>query len=360
MEVRPVVALATSAEWTDLAPDDRAIAPALARLGLETCVAVWTDDSVDWDRFAAIVVRSCWDYHHDLPRWLAWIGALESMDIVERPSGNGRLWNPPALLRWNARKTYLTDLAARGVPTVPTRWLDAMMLTSGAALSAALDETGWDQLVVKPAVSAGALGVHRLRRRESGGYEGEEPLAAALALHSQRGPWLVQPYLREVADAGEWSLIFFDGELSHAVLKRPAPGDYRVQEKHGGTAVTVTPPASIHDAARRALTVAMDASQADGAPLYARVDLIASAGQPLLMEMEVTEPALFLGSQSADGALSAADRLARAIERRVRPNPRAANESQARLVPGRSTPRAANEPTPPAVPGRSSPRPRQR
>lgn len=323
----PSVALATSSNWPDLAPDDRLLRPALTRLGVESEIAIWTDGGVVWDRFDLVVVRSCWDYHDDLPRWLSW---LDSMDAIQRGGPHrGRLWNPPAALRWNSRKTYLRDLADRGVPVVPTTWLTEADLESWPALEAAFDRSRWDDFVCKPAVSAGALGTFRLRRGDL--KSSQRRLTASLPGLRRRGPLLVQPFLHEIAEEGEWSLLFFDGRLSHAVLKRPAPGDFRVQEKHGGSTIAAVPPAPLVVAAEKALIDAAAAIEPDSvvrAPLlYARVDLVVSAGRPMLMELEITEPALFLETAPASNATtgpstvgSAADRFASAILARIAAN----------------------------------------
>ena len=287
---RPLVALATSREWPALAPDDRLIAPALDRAGVDAEIAIWTDGRVDWGRFDLILVRSCWDYHDDLPRWLAWMGALEASGI------GARLCNAPAVLRWNARKTYLAQLHSLGVPVIPTRWLDGAALASPDALLATLNASPWQEQVCKPAVSAGALATFRCARSRP--EDTRAAVAAAWPELLRRAPVLLQPFVPEVASAGEWSLLFFDGRLSHAVLKRPALGDFRVQEKHGGSTASASPPPPLVAAAQTALTTAARAT-GSGDPeafLYARVDLVNASAGPLLVELELTEPALFLAA----------------------------------------------------------------
>jgi glutathione synthase/RimK-type ligase-like ATP-grasp enzyme len=245
---RPLVALATSADWPDLTPDDSALRSALARAGVDSEITIWTDASIEWTPFDLIVVRSCWDYHNDLPRWLGWL------DSLERQGAGARLCNPPAALRWNARKTYLTELVARGVPTVPTQWLEPTDLTSWANFSAAIAAAEWDDLVCKPAVSAGALGTFRLQRATLA--QSASAVTAALPLLAQRGPVLVQPFVPELVTDGEWSVLFFDGRFSHAVCKRPALGDFRVQEKHGGTTTAAAPPPMLIESSRAVLAAA--------------------------------------------------------------------------------------------------------
>ncbi len=321
------VALVTSAGWPDLAPDDRLILPALARAGVACQIVVWTDQSIDWQRFDSIVIRSCWDYHDDLPRWLAFIEALGGTDnLISGSTGHGarrsvgaRLWNAPPALRWSARKTYLADLAARGIPVVPISWIEASDLLSWDLLKGALEATPWGDFVLKPAVSAGALGTFHLRRATLSSSESAlKPFLPELA---RRGPALVQPFLPAITLEGEWSLLFFNGRLSHAVVKRPAAGDFRVQEKHGGTTSAAVPPSDLVRVAEQTMRAACDASGVSTAPrgaaaesfLYARVDLVMSGGGPLLMELELIEPALFLGTDHA-----AADRFAEALLARTR------------------------------------------
>ncbi|MEP6651938.1 MAG: hypothetical protein ABJA82_01180 [Myxococcales bacterium] len=284
----PRVALATSRDWPDLAPDDAVLAPALRRVGIDSEIAVWTDPTVAWERFDLILIRSCWDYHDDLPRWLRWIDALQQRGL------GSRLCNPPEVLRWNARKTYLAELQQLGIPTIPTRWVDAAGLASEESLRAALAASPWEEIVCKPAVSAGALGTFRFQRSRL--MSAPTAFLETYPHLVQRAPLLVQPFVPEIASKGEWSLLFFSGRFSHAVLKRPTAGDFRVQEKHGGTTIRARPSAEVKALALSALGAAARAIGGEKAEpfLYARVDLVESAAGPLLVELELIEPALFL------------------------------------------------------------------
>src|SRR2546421_7413912 len=138
-------ALATSAGLRTLNEDDRLLIPGLAELGLGAVPAVWDSPDVCWEEFQGVVVRSCWDYHHRLEEFLAWVVRLEHAGIP--------LWNPPAVLRWNSHKGYLRDLAARGVPVVPTRWLGR---GEPGDLPMLLEDAGWGGAGVKAAGSARA------------------------------------------------------------------------------------------------------------------------------------------------------------------------------------------------------------
>ena len=281
---RATVALATSEEVPELVPDDRLLIPALAERGIDAVPAVWDDASVDWRRFGGVVIRSCWDYHFKVDRFDAWTRRLEADGIP--------LWNPPDILRWNARKVYLRDLADRGVTIVPTRFVDR---SSAPALDGILHDAGWAEAVVKPVVSASA---HETWRAERGRPDDAARFAELVA----RMPLMVQPFVAEVEREGEWSLCFFGGRFSHAVLKRPRPDDFRVQREHGGTAEVVA-------ASDRLVAEAAAALAAAGRPtVYARVDGCVIGGALHLMELELLEPGLFLALDPG-----AADRFADAI-----------------------------------------------
>lgn len=279
------IALATAAKLPTLNDDDRLVIPALAELGLAAVPAVWDSPDVCWEEFQGVVVRSCWDYHQRLEEFLAWVTRLERAGVP--------LWNPPALLRWNSHKGYLRDLAAGGVAIVPTRWLAR---GRRVGLGQLLSDEGWIDAVVKPAVSASAAGTWRTSAATA---SADQSRLDALLL---AGDVMVQPFIGEVCDPGEWSIIFFGGRFSHAVLKRPAAADYRVQWEFGGTAASMAPPPRlVADAAAVMAAV-------PGNPLYARVDGVERDDRLMLMELELIEPHLFLGWDA-----DATGRLARVL-----------------------------------------------
>ncbi len=278
------IALATYTKLPSLNEDDLLLVLALRDLGVTAVPAVWDSPDVYWEEFQGVVVRSCWDYHRRLEEFLAWVTRLER--------GGVPLWNPPDLLRWNSHKGYLRDLAARGVPIVPTRWLARGRRVGLAQL---LRDERWSDAVVKPAVSASATDTWRTSGATAGADQGrlEELLRA--------GDVMVQPFIHEVCDPGEWSIIFFGGRFSHAVRKRPGASDYRVQWEFGGTAASMAPPP-------RLVTDAVAVMAAvPGHPLYARVDGVERDGRLMLMELELIEPHLFLGwDADATGRLAGA------------------------------------------------------
>lgn len=264
------VAFVTSQDLADLTPGDTLLAEAFLDAGLRVTPAVWSDPSVRWGRFDLILIRSPWDYYHEIEAFQEWLTAREGAFVL----------NPIPLIRWNLRKNYLAQLEAWGVPIVPTLFLEQGQSTS---LALALEERGWREAVVKPQISAGAFETWPCTLQEAPTQQ--KKLDAAL----KERPLLIQPFLSEIQQLGEWSLIFFAGELSHAVLKRPAPGDFRVQAEFGGSTTRAEPSEALLDVAVRAITAAGRVSPW----LYARVDLVETSRGPLLMELELIEPELF-------------------------------------------------------------------
>ena len=190
--------------------------------------------------------------------------------------------NPPALLRWNGDKAYLAELAQGGVSTVPTLAVEAF---SDADLEQARLRFGSDWLVIKPPVSASATGTHRLGPNDD------------LPTESRGRAMIVQPLIEEIARTGEYSLMLFDGEYSHAVVKRPKSGDFRVQPHLGGVTLPSEAPPGGVELAKQALAAAP--AQAT----YARVDIVPDdEGNLRIMELELIEPALFLDHAADDGA----------------------------------------------------------
>lgn len=263
---------------------------ALTRRGIAHAVIDWDDPEADWASHALVVVRSAWDYPRRHAEFVAW---------AERVAAVTRLENPPHLLRWSADKRYMHDLAAAGVPVVPTAF---------AAPGEAMDWPEGEEIVVKPTVSGGSLDTarHRAGRRE-------EAEAHVARLHADGRVAMAQPYLSRVeGERGETALVFIDGAVSHAARKGPmlVPGLSVI----GGLFVEEdiapsTPTPGEMDVAAAALA----AIPGEGPPLYARVDLVPDdAGRPVVLELELVEPSLFLSHGPG-----AADRMAGAISARL-------------------------------------------
>ena len=283
------IAFVTSERLPDLHGDDRLVADALQRRGFPVTAAVWSDSAVDWRQFASVVIRAAWDYHLDAERYTEWLHDCDDKDV--------NVWNPPEAVLANLDKRYLVDFENAGAGIVPIEYVERGRPQS---LHTLLERRGWTRAVVKPAVSASAFGTWRTSLTTAVSDQSrfdDEMMQRSL---------LVQPFVDEIVDAGEWSIVFFDGEYSHAVVKKPATGDFRVQEELGGHAEPRDPSPSIVAHARRLLSHA-------GAPLlYARVDGIERGGEFLLMELEINEPFLYIGS-----AKGAADCFANAIVRTI-------------------------------------------
>ena len=270
------VCFVTCLAWPDISASDQLAAEALERHGITVVGRPWNAPGAVFEGHDAVILRSSWDYHLTPDHYLAWLARCEGAGL--------NLWNPPALVRWNVSKRYLLDLEAKGVAIVPT------VVTTADRVADVLEARGWPTAVVKPAIGASAHGTVVVER--AAGARGEK---------SDREV-IVQPFVEEIRN-GEWSLIFIDGELAHAVLKRPAAGDFRVQAAYGGKAERATPPESVIAAGRRAVAAL------PVAPLYARIDGVETRDGFLVMEAEVNEPALFFpqGPESA-GRFAAAIR----------------------------------------------------
>jgi glutathione synthase/RimK-type ligase-like ATP-grasp enzyme len=283
------IGFVTCERLPDIHADDRLVAAALQRRGFRVAAAVWTDPAVDWRQFAAVVIRSSWDYHLDEASYAAWLRRCESEAV--------NLWNPAATVLANIDKRYLAGFADAGVAIVPIEYVER---GGKQSLRMLLERRNWIDAVVKPAVSASAYGTWRTSLATA--TDDQPRFDADVADRSL----LVQQFAGEIVTSGEWSVVFFDGEYSHAVLKRPASGDFRVQEELGGRGEPRDPEPAIVEQARRVL------AHAAGPLLYARVDGIERDGAFVLMELEINEPFLYIGSSSA-----AAERFAEAIVRRA-------------------------------------------
>lgn len=303
----PRIALVTAQVAQALDEDLPPLHAALAATGAEVHAVAWDDADADWSRFDAALLRSTWDYAMRLPEFLAWIA---------HAAVHTRLLNPPGVVRWNADKHYLADLAGAGLPCVPSAFVEPGT-SAGAALAAflAAEGAGASEFVVKPAVGAGSRDAQRHARDQ-------RSLASAhidRLLRAGRSV-LLQPYLDRVDTQGETALICFDEVFSHAIRKGPL-----LHRDQGPTSRLFAPeditPRSA-SAAERALAEQALAilprftgrGEADARPLpYARVDLIqAPDGTPRLLELELIEPSIFL-----DHAPGSADRLARLLLARL-------------------------------------------
>ena len=249
--------------------------------------AVWNDPDVDWSLSRLCLVRSTWDYYRHYDEFARWIDYAASVSIVR---------NDPGLLTWSSHKWYLREIEARGVPVVPSAWLQRGQT---ANLNDIRADRGWEDIVIKPARGAGTHGVMHVSSNEASLRNGEVHLGHLLAVNDV----LVQPYLESVRDYGERALIFINGTYSHAVVKKAFDSVLAVRS------------------ARLARVEASDAEKeiasnalrsCPGNPLYARVDLLRDGSRPCVSELELIEPALYFGAET-----TAAERIADALESQI-------------------------------------------
>lgn len=277
------IAFVSSRQHQSLDADLPLLVAATEQRGATADLVVWNDPAVDWDAYDAVVVRSCWDYTERRDEFLTWAATVS------------RLHNPVDVLRWNTDKVYLRQLEAAGVPIIETRW----DVAPG-------DDLGHhDEWVVKPSISAGSKDTARW----STPSEVWEHSAALVAAGRTS---MTQPYISSVDDEGETAMLYFSGTFSHAIRKGPLleKGEGVRQDRDSRESITPRVPTPEQRAlADDVVDVARSAVGLDSPPLYARIDLVTAAdGSPMVIELELAEPSLFL--PESDGG---ADRLVAAI-----------------------------------------------
>ena len=282
------VALVTYRDLPELDADDRPLAAALRARELEVAIVAWDELDFDWGTARLVFLRNPWDYFRRLDEFLAW---------SERVSAVTTLLNPLPALVWNLHKGYLVELAAFGAPVVPTALLRRGTTVDVAALRA---ERGWRDVVLKPAVSADSWETHRLTAAEVGlAQQHVDRLLPERDL-------LLQPFLDTVESYGERCLIHIEGAYSHAVRKNSLTHGGRWAGLPEGTPVEATPE-------ERAAAELVLGACPWGDLLYARVDLVHDvSGRPLLLELELVEPTLFVAGEPAG-----LERLVNAVVRRL-------------------------------------------
>ena len=248
-------------------------------LGDDITFRHWTDPG-ELCGFDLVLPLLVWGYQRDCPRWFALLNQLEQQQI--------KVANPVSVLRWNSDKSYLLELKKAGVAVVPTMISAAL---SPDDIAEAAQRFGTDQLVIKPPISGGADGTFRLQK--------DQPLSEEIT----GKPMLIQPFQPAIAQEGEYSLFYFAGAFSHAILKRPAQGDFRVQEFLGGSETGADCPPGAQDLAVQARQTAEQILGTETL-LYARVDMLRDPeGNFRLMELELIEPSLFFEHAPDQGSL---------------------------------------------------------
>lgn len=300
------IALVSAREALPLDEDMPVLVPALEAAGVDVSTPSWDDPRVDWSTYDAAVLRSTWDYVERIDEFLDWCARCATATL---------LLNPPDVIRWNTDKHYLAQLARAGVPVVPTRFIEPgtfaerefdEFLQGGASACAVGVAGDIEQFVVKPAIGAGSRDAARYR------HEDVEPALDHLQRLLAAGrSVLLQPYLARVDEQGETAALYLGGEFSHSIRKGPLL-------HHGaGLVEGLFAPEDIRpraaDSAERAVAAAAYAAIPFQPPAYARIDMIRDdRGAPVVLELELTEPSLFLAS-----APGSAERFARHLVERV-------------------------------------------
>jgi glutathione synthase/RimK-type ligase-like ATP-grasp enzyme len=263
-----MIVLATARDEPDITPSDQLYADALKRRGCRVVGAPWDGPREAFAGADAVVLRSTWGYYRALDAFRAWTEAMATAT---------RLFNPIALVRWNLRKDYVGKLAAAGI-RVPRSHIVAC---EAADIDRVLADAGWDQAVVKPASGASGYSVELVKRATLARQ------VASLSDEARAAGVVVQEFLPEIAE-GELSMVYFDGVFSHAIRKRPPPGEFRSNSRFGPTRNAETPEVAVQGQGAACLAALPEM------PLYARVDGVVRDGQLIVIEVEVLEPALFM------------------------------------------------------------------
>lgn len=265
----------TAPHLPELTPDDRLVLPYLESLGIRVEPVIWTED-FDANRYQALIMRSCWDYHLTLEDFRLWLQQIQQLPCP--------VLNSPELMLANLDKRYLLELSEQGTAIVPSLWIKPEH--SSTDLPKMMSQQGWSEAVIKPLVSGNGYQTLRLKVGQT--------LPEELSQHQHAG-FLLQPFVDSIQTEGEWSLIFFAGQFSHAVNKLPARDGFLIHEEHGGsTRALPVPPLLLNQACQLAQT------RSDC--LYARLDYVWYDKRWCLSELELIEPHLYLGYEAAAAA----------------------------------------------------------
>ncbi|WP_299361727.1 hypothetical protein [Winogradskyella sp.] len=250
--------------------EDALIANALGKLGLKVIRLAWSDPFFDWSSTKAILFRTTWDYFDDFPKFSDWLNTVSKVTT---------LINSEALIRWNIDKHYLLDLQKNGVHITETLFIEAGTTKSLEDLHT---ETGWEETVLKPCVSGAARHTYKLTVENRANHEG-----VYMALIANEA-MMLQPFQRRIVSEGEVSMMVFNGQFTHAILKKAKSGDFRVQDDFGGSVHNYTPTETEIEFAEKTVRACKEL------PLYARVDIFNDNNSKIaLAELELVEPELW-------------------------------------------------------------------
>lgn len=231
----------------------------------------WRNRNTNWNDYGAVIVRSTWDYQSD--------PGLFIKTLTEIDNSSAHLENSLSILKWNMNKNYLSDLQKKGVNIVHTIWEKKF---NEDKLLTYFDELHTDKIIIKPNVSASAFNTFLVKKQSA------EKFISKLSSVFTKKEFMVQPFMENIISEGEYSLFYFDGKFSHAIIKKPKQNDFRVQEEYGGILTSIIPD-------KQQLSISEDIlSKVNPLPLYARIDLVRTdANNFALMELELIEPSLY-------------------------------------------------------------------
>ncbi|NBR07453.1 MAG: hypothetical protein EBT92_17055 [Planctomycetes bacterium] len=251
--------------------DDGLLQKALEHEGLSSARLDWSRKDVDWSQYKCAVFRTTWDYFDRFEEFSQWLNAI---------SHQTKLCNPYSTIKWNMDKHYLKDLESKGIPVTPSQFIEK---GSKINIGDEISKSGWKELVIKPCVSGAARHTYRVNKLNAKKVE-----AVVNELLAQES-FVYQPFLESILTQGEDTLMVFDGKYSHAIRKLAKPGDFRVQDDHGGTVHEYQPDTEQIEFAEKAMAVCSPL------PSYGRVDMVRdNQGKLALMELEMIEPELWL------------------------------------------------------------------
>jgi len=262
------VGLITYSQSLELSPSDQLLVEPLRKAGFHAKGIPWDDPHVDWKIFDLLILRSPWNYYYHYEKFLTWLTRIETLNIPT--------WNPIPILRWNTNKRYLLDLEQKGVPIIPSIIIDKQ---SKQTLTDIRKKYHWTDVIIKPIIGESSYGIDRISPNDQQAQQTIDELLT-------RTDVLAQQFIPEIYE-GEFSLIFFNGVFSHAVMKRPKNTDFRTDRRFGGKFISLEARPKLIDQASRIIKTIKTPL------LYARVDGIIKNGKFYLMELELTDPQLF-------------------------------------------------------------------
>lgn len=287
------LAFITSEEDPILIQDDQLAIEPLQKNGYQVKPLVWDHSAEKMEQFDALIFRSCWNYHQKFETFVNWLQKVKDSQIP--------VFNPIDISKWNLNKKYLLELAQKGVLIPKTLWFTKGTSFKSADVSSKLENLTGDQIVIRPATSLSGYDTYLVSRSDN-----EKIEKIWQSMPSDRDI-IVQEYIPEITTEGETSLMFFNGEFSHAIRKTPAPNEFRIHAEHGGKRFAVKPSLELISEAKEILAAI------ENPLLFARVDVIHRPQGAVLIELEIIDPMLFLGYSEG-----APERFARAIVDKLR------------------------------------------